>query len=75
MELVFGRNLEMNDLDQPLGGNDMPRVGEPATIMRLPTQEIVQGCHELNMVGCDLAGVSPSYDSSGKTAPVGANLP
>ena len=28
----------MSDLNQPLGGNDMPRFGGPATMMRLPTQ-------------------------------------
>ena len=30
-------------LNQPLGGNQMPRFGGPATMMRLPTQETAQG--------------------------------
>lgn len=31
------------ELNQPLGGNDMPRFGGPATMMRLPTQETAEG--------------------------------
>jgi len=30
-------------LNQPLGGNEMPRVGGPSTMMRLPTQETAEG--------------------------------
>jgi guanidinobutyrase len=30
-------------LNQPLGGNQMPRFGGPATMMRLPTQETAAG--------------------------------
>ena len=30
-------------LNQPLGGNQMPRFGGPATMMRLPTQEDARG--------------------------------
>jgi guanidinobutyrase len=30
-------------LNQPLGGNEMPRFGGPATMMRLPTQEDAKG--------------------------------
>ncbi len=30
-------------LNQPLGGNDMPRFGGPATMMRLPTQQGAEG--------------------------------
>ena len=33
----------MTRLNQPLGGNDMPRFGGPATMMRLPTQETAAG--------------------------------
>lgn len=33
----------MSELNQPLGGNDMPRFGGPATMMRLPTQESAEG--------------------------------
>ena len=30
-------------LNQPLGGNEMPRFGGPATMMRLPAQETAEG--------------------------------
>ncbi len=33
----------MTKFNQPLGGNDMPRFGGPATMMRLPTQETAAG--------------------------------
>lgn len=33
----------MKNLNQPLGGNTMPRMGGPATMMRLPTQETAEG--------------------------------
>ena len=31
------------ELNQPLGGNEMPRFGGPATMMRLPTQSTAEG--------------------------------
>ena len=33
----------MSDFNQPLGGNQMPRFGGPATMMRLPTQATAEG--------------------------------
>ncbi|MFQ3787275.1 agmatinase [Halomonas sp. A29] len=33
----------MPDFNQPLGGNEMPRFGGPATMMRLPTQPTAEG--------------------------------
>ncbi|NNC22800.1 agmatinase [Salinisphaera sp. USBA-960] len=33
----------MPRFNQPLGGNDMPRFGGPASMMRLPTQETAKG--------------------------------
>jgi guanidinobutyrase len=33
----------MTRFNQPLGGNDMPRFGGPATMMRLPTQPTAEG--------------------------------
>lgn len=33
----------MTDFNQPLGGNDMPRFGGPATMMRLPSQDSSEG--------------------------------
>lgn len=34
--------MTTKDFNQPLGGNDMPRFGGPATMMRLPTAETAQ---------------------------------
>jgi guanidinobutyrase len=31
--------------NQPLGGNDMPRFGGPATMMRLPARDTAEGLH------------------------------
>ena len=33
----------MTQFNQPLGGNDMPRFGGPATMMRLPSQPTAEG--------------------------------
>ena len=33
----------MRRFNQPLGGNDMPRFGGPATMMRLPSQDTAEG--------------------------------
>ncbi len=33
----------MSEFNQPLGGNEMPRFGGPATMMRLPTQDSAKG--------------------------------
>lgn len=34
----------MSRFNQPLGGNEMPRFGGPATMMRLPAQPTAEGC-------------------------------
>jgi guanidinobutyrase len=36
-------NAMTQKFNQPLGGNEMPRFGGPATMMRLPTQQGTQG--------------------------------
>ena len=33
----------MSEFNQPLGGNDMPRFGGVATMMRLPSQSDAKG--------------------------------
>lgn len=33
----------MRHLNKPLGGNEMPRFGGPATMMRLPAQDAAEG--------------------------------
>jgi guanidinobutyrase len=35
--------MTQSTFNQPLGGNDMPRFGGPATMMRLPTQPTAEG--------------------------------
>ncbi|TLF49558.1 agmatinase [Halomonas urmiana] len=44
----------MSDFNQPLGGNEMPRFGGPATMMRLPTQA--------NAAGLDAAFIGVPMD-------------
>lgn len=52
-------------------GCGTPEIGGLTTIQAL---EIIRGCDGLNLIGCDLVEVSPSYDPSGNTALVAANL-
>ncbi|MDE0530567.1 MAG: agmatinase [Albidovulum sp.] len=37
------RSIDNYQFNQPLGGNEMPRFGGPATMMRLPTQDSAEG--------------------------------
>lgn len=39
----MAKNNNGEEFNQPLGGNDMPRFGGPATMMRLPAQETAEG--------------------------------
>ena len=41
--MANNNNNNGEGFNQPLGGNDMPRFGGPATMMRLPTQETAEG--------------------------------
>ena len=47
---------------------------EPGGLSTWQALEIVRGCRDLNIVGCDLVEVSPPYDPSGNTALIAANL-
>jgi len=47
---------------------------EPAGLTTSQGLEIIRGCSELNLVGCDLVEVSPPYDPSGNTALLASNL-
>jgi len=47
---------------------------EPGGLTSTQGIEIVRGCWGLNMVGADLAEVSPPYDKTGNTALLAANL-
>lgn len=53
------------------GGTGTPEIGGLSVPQAL---EIVRGCRGLNLIGADLVEVSPSYDPSGNTALLGANL-
>ncbi len=39
----MAKDNNADKFNQPLGGNDMPRFGGPATMMRLPVQETAEG--------------------------------
>ena len=47
---------------------------EPAGLTASQGLEIIRGLYGLNLVGCDLVEVSPTYDPSGNTALLAANL-
>jgi guanidinobutyrase len=47
---------------------------EPGGLVTSQGLEIIRGMYGLNLVGCDLVEVSPSYDASGNTALLAANL-
>lgn len=47
---------------------------EPGGLVTSQGLEIIRGMHGLNLIGCDLVEVSPSYDSTGNTALLAANL-
>ena len=55
----------MSDKHQPLGGNEMPRFGGPATMLRLPTKETAEGL--------DVAFVGVPFDIGTSNRP-GARL-
>ena len=55
----------MSDKYQPLGGNEMPRFGGPATMLRLPTKETAEGL--------DVAFVGVPFDIGTSNRP-GARL-
>lgn len=47
---------------------------EPGGLTGPQALEIIRGCFGLNLVGCDLVEVSPTYDTTGNTALLAANL-
>lgn len=53
--------------NQPLGGNDMPRFGGPATMMRLPAQETTEGL-DACFVGVPM-DIGTSYRSGTRHGP------
>lgn len=53
MSKVDSGELGTSELNQPLGGNVMPRFGGPATMFRLPTQSSSQGL-DVGIIGVPL---------------------
>ena len=47
---------------------------EPGGLTGSQGLEMSRGCYGLNLIGCDLVGVSPPYDTTGNTALLAANL-
>jgi guanidinobutyrase len=47
---------------------------EPGGLVTSQGLEIIRGLYGLNVIGCDLVEVSPTYDPSGNTALLAANL-
>ncbi len=52
-------------------GTGTPEIGGLTVHQGL---EIVRGCRGLDIIGCDLVEVAPTYDTSGNTSLVAANL-
>ncbi|XP_064615410.1 guanidinobutyrase-like [Liolophura sinensis] len=52
-------------------GTGFPEVAGMTSIQAL---EVIRGCRGLNLIGCDLVEVNPSYDPTGRTAILAANL-
>ena len=65
-------SFDIDGLDPSVApGTGTPEPGGLSTSQGL---EIIRGLWGLNLVGCDLVEVSPSYDTSGNTALLAANL-
>jgi guanidinobutyrase len=65
-------SFDIDGLDPSVApGTGTPEPGGLSTSQGL---EIIRGMHGLNLVGCDLVEVSPTYDPSGNTALLAANL-
>ena len=65
-------SFDIDSLDPSVApGTGTPEIGGLTTIQAL---EIIRGCKGLNLAGCDLVEVAPSYDTTGTTALIGANL-
>lgn len=65
-------SFDIDGLDQAEApGTGSPEMGGLTSIQAL---EIIRGCYGLDVVGVDLAEVSPPYDPFGNTALLAANL-
>ena len=60
---------EFLNFNQPLGGNEMPRFGGPATMMRLPSQSTARGL-DVCFVGIPMdIGASNRAGNAARSAP------
>ncbi len=65
-------SFDIDSLDPAFApGTGTPEIGGLTT---LEAQLLIRGCHGLNIVGADMVEVAPSFDMSGNTAMVGANI-
>lgn len=65
-------SFDIDSLDPSAApGTGTPELGGLTTVQAL---EVIRGCRELDLVGCDLVEVSPPYDPSGNTALLAAGL-
>ncbi len=65
-------SFDIDSLDPAFApGTGTPEIGGLTT---LEAQLLIRGCSGLNIVGADMVEVAPSFDMSGSTAMVGANI-
>jgi len=65
-------SFDIDSLDPAFApGTGTPEIGGLTT---LEAQLLIRGCAGLNIVGADMVEVAPSFDPSGSTALVGANI-
>ena len=65
-------SFDIDSLDPAFApGTGTPEIGG---LSSLEAQMLIRGCSGLNIVGADMVEVAPSFDPSGSTAMVGANI-
>ena len=65
-------SFDIDSLDPAFApGTGTPEIGG---LTSLEAQLLIRGCSGLNIVGADMVEVAPSFDPSGSTAMVGANI-
>jgi len=65
-------SFDIDSLDPAFApGTGTPEIGG---LTSLEAQLLIRGCSGLNIIGADMVEVAPSFDQSGSTAMVGANI-
>ena len=65
-------SFDIDSLDPAFApGTGTPEIGG---LTSLEAQMLIRGCSGLNIIGADMVEVAPSFDVSGSTAMVGANI-